>query len=35
MRGAYRCRAYPGPEQAAILPRTFGRVREVWNAWRR
>ncbi|MEV0646894.1 RNA-guided endonuclease TnpB family protein [Phytomonospora sp. NPDC050363] len=31
MRGAYKCRAYPDPEQAAILVRTFGCVRKVWN----
>ncbi|MFF0580115.1 RNA-guided endonuclease InsQ/TnpB family protein [Streptosporangium saharense] len=37
MRTAYRCRAYPTPEQAATLNRTFGSVRFVWNrtlAWR-
>jgi putative transposase len=37
MRTAYKCRAYPAPEQAAILGRTFGCVRVVWNrtlAWR-
>lgn len=28
---AYRCRAYPDPEQAAVLGRTFGCVRLVWN----
>lgn len=28
---AYRCRAYPDPEQAAVLNRTFGCVRLVWN----
>lgn len=28
---AYRCRAYPNPEQANILNRTFGCVRLVWN----
>jgi putative transposase len=28
---AYRCRAYPAPEQAAVLNRTFGCVRLVWN----
>jgi putative transposase len=31
MRAAYRCRAYPDPEQAALLRRTFGCVRVVWN----
>ena len=34
---AYKCRAYPTPEQAAVLNRTFGCVRLVWNrtlAWR-
>jgi putative transposase len=31
MRTAYRCRAYPYPEQAAMLARTFGCVRVVWN----
>jgi len=34
---AYKCRAYPAPEQAAALHRTFGCVRLVWNrtlAWR-
>ncbi|MFJ8964943.1 RNA-guided endonuclease InsQ/TnpB family protein [Lentzea sp. NPDC102401] len=31
MRTAYRCRAYPAPEQAAVLNRTFGCVRLVWN----
>ncbi|MEO3804244.1 RNA-guided endonuclease TnpB family protein [Nonomuraea sp. B1E8] len=37
MRTAYKCRAYPTPEQAAVLNRTFGCVRVVWNqtlAWR-
>jgi len=37
VRTAYKCRAYPDPEQAAILSRTFGCVRVVWNrtlAWR-
>jgi putative transposase len=37
MRTAYKCRAYPNPEQAAQLGRTFGCVRLVWNrtlAWR-
>jgi len=37
MRTAYKCRAYPTPEQAAQLGRTFGCVRYVWNhvlAWR-
>ena len=31
MRTAYKVRAYPDPEQAAILSRTFGCVRVVWN----
>ncbi|TDD71098.1 transposase [Actinomadura darangshiensis] len=31
MRTAYKCRAYPDPEQAAIFGRTFGCVRLVWN----
>ena len=34
---AYKCRAYPAPEQARVLNRTFGCVRVVWNrtlAWR-
>ncbi|MFB4306364.1 RNA-guided endonuclease InsQ/TnpB family protein [Actinomadura sp. GTD37] len=31
MRTAYKCRAYPDPEQAAALNRTFGCVRKVWN----
>ena len=38
MRTAYKCRAYPAPEQVSILNRTFGCVRLVWNrtlAWRR
>ena len=37
MRTAYKCRAYPDPEQASVLNRTFGCVRMVWNrtlAWR-
>jgi putative transposase len=37
MRTAYKCRAYPAPEQEAVLRRTFGCVRVVWNrtlAWR-
>ncbi|MEV5827764.1 RNA-guided endonuclease TnpB family protein [Spirillospora sp. NPDC052242] len=37
MRTAYKCRAYPDPSQAAMLNRTFGCVRKVWNevlAWR-
>ncbi len=37
MRTAYKCRAYPDPEQAGVLNRTFGCVRVVWNrtlAWR-
>ena len=38
MRTAYKCRAYPDPEQAHVLNRTFGCVGVVWNqtlAWRR
>ena len=31
MRTAYKCRAYPAPEQQAQLGRTFGCVRLVWN----
>lgn len=31
VRTAYKCRAYPTPEQAAMLARTFGCVRVVWN----
>jgi putative transposase len=31
VRTAYKVRAYPDPEQAAILSRTFGCVRVVWN----
>ncbi|WP_112270318.1 RNA-guided endonuclease InsQ/TnpB family protein [Lentzea terrae] len=31
MRTAYKCRACPTPEQAAVLSRTFGCVRLVWN----
>src|ERR671914_1768048 len=31
MRTAYKCRAYPDPEQQAMLARTFGCVRVVWN----
>ena len=31
MRTAYKCRAYPDPEQAVMLARTFGCVRVVWN----
>jgi putative transposase len=31
MRTAYKCRAYPDPEQAAMFGRTFGCVRLVWN----
>jgi putative transposase len=37
VRTAYKCRAYPDPEQATVLNRTFGCVRVVWNrtlAWR-
>ena len=31
MRSAYKVRAYPDPEQVAVLNRTFGCVRVVWN----
>jgi putative transposase len=31
VRMAYRCRAYPDPVQQAVLNRTFGCVRVVWN----
>lgn len=31
MRTAYKCRAYPDPQQAAVFRRTFGCVRLVWN----
>jgi putative transposase len=31
MRTAYRCRAYPDSAQQAVLNRTFGCVRVVWN----
>jgi putative transposase len=31
MRTAYKCRAYPDPDQQALLARTFGCVRVVWN----
>ena len=31
MRTAYRCRAYPDDEQQAVLNRTLGCVRVVWN----
>ncbi|MEV6975560.1 RNA-guided endonuclease TnpB family protein [Kitasatospora sp. NPDC093806] len=31
MRTAYKCRAYPDSEQAAVFGRTFGCVRLVWN----
>ncbi|HEX8008957.1 MAG TPA: RNA-guided endonuclease TnpB family protein [Trebonia sp.] len=31
MRTAYRCRAYPDAEQQAMLNRTFGCARVVWN----
>jgi putative transposase len=30
-RTAYRCRAYPDAEQQAVLNRTFGCIRVVWN----
>ncbi|WP_329247843.1 transposase [Actinoallomurus sp. NBC_01490] len=38
MRTSYKVRAYPTPEQAAVLNRTFGCVRLVWNKvleWRK
>ncbi|GAB2808220.1 hypothetical protein GCM10022221_01880 [Actinocorallia aurea] len=31
VRSAFKCRAYPDPEQEAVLNRTFGCVRLVWN----
>jgi putative transposase len=31
VRTAYRCRAYPDAQQQAVLRRTFGCVRVVWN----
>ena len=31
MRTAYKCRAYPDALQQAVLKRTFGCVRAVWN----
>jgi putative transposase len=31
VRTAYKCRAYPTPEQQAVFNRTFGCVRAVWN----
>lgn len=31
MRTAYKCRAYPTPEQASVLNRLFGCIRLVWN----
>src|SRR5918992_3176573 len=31
MRTAYKCRAYPDADQQAMLARTFGCVRVVWN----
>ena len=31
VRTAYRCRAYPDAAQQAMLNRTFGCVRVVWN----
>ena len=31
MRTAYRCRAYPDQAQQAVLNRTFGCIRVVWN----
>ncbi|WP_093592918.1 RNA-guided endonuclease InsQ/TnpB family protein [Lentzea waywayandensis] len=31
MRTAYKCRAYPTPDQAAALNRVFGCVRLAWN----
>ncbi|WP_285579802.1 RNA-guided endonuclease InsQ/TnpB family protein [Actinoallomurus iriomotensis] len=38
MRTSYKMRAYPTPEQVAVLNRTFGCVRLAWNkvlAWRK
>ncbi len=35
VRTAHKCRAYPAPEQASVLNRTFGCVRVVWNRTRR
>ena len=37
MRTGYKVRTYPTQEQAAVLKRTFGRVRLAWSkvlAWR-
>jgi putative transposase len=34
MRTSYKVRAYPTPQQAAVLNRTFGCVRLVWNKTR-
>ena len=31
VRTAYKCRAYPDEAQQAMLSRTFGCVRVVWN----
>jgi putative transposase len=31
MRTAFKCRAYPTKEQEALLGRTFGCIRYVWN----
>jgi putative transposase len=31
VRTAYRCRAYPDKQQQAVLNRTFGCIRVVWN----
>lgn len=31
MRTAFKCRAYPTPEQVSLLNRTFGCIRVVWN----
>lgn len=31
MRTAFKCRAYPDPDQVAVFNRTFGCVRLVWN----
>jgi putative transposase len=31
VRAAYRCRAYPDEQQQAVLRRTFGCLRVVWN----
>jgi Helix-turn-helix domain len=31
VRKAFRCRAYPDEQQQAVLKRTFGCVRMIWN----